>query len=60
MQVLAIPELTPFRLTRQMTGALQPHNAAALLHAPCSAALAALRSGRHVLEVLFLFSSVTK
>ena len=58
--MLAIPELTPFRLTRQMAGALQPHDAAALLHAPCSAALAALRGGRQVLEVLFSSFSVTK
>ena len=41
----------PFRLTRQMTGALQPHDALALLQAPCALALTALRSGRDILEV---------
>lgn len=41
----------PFRLTRQMTGALQPHYALALLQAPCALALTALRSGKDILEV---------
>ena len=51
MQVLPIPELMPFRLTRQMTGALQPHDALALLQAPCTLAMTALRSGKDILEV---------
>ena len=41
----------PFRLTRQMTGALQPHDALALLQAPCTLAMTALRSGKDILEV---------
>ena len=41
----------PFRLTRQMTGALQPHDALALLQAPCALALTALCSGKDILEV---------
>ena len=51
VQVLPIPELMPFRLTRQMTGALQPHDALALLQAPCTLAMTALRSGKDILEV---------
>ena len=51
VQVLPIPELMPFRLTRQMTGALQPHDALALLQAPCTLAMMALRSGKDILEV---------
>lgn len=51
MQVLPIPELMPFRLTRQMTGALQPHDALALLQTPCTLAMTALRSGKDILEV---------
>ncbi|KAL3131372.1 hypothetical protein ABBQ38_007687 [Trebouxia sp. C0009 RCD-2024] len=50
VQVLPIPELIPFRLTRQMTGALQPHDALALLQAPCTLAMSALRSGKDILE----------
>ncbi len=51
MQVLPIPELMPFRLTRQMTGALQPHDALALLQPPCTLVMTALRSGKDILEV---------
>ena len=50
-QVLPIPELTPFRLTRQMRGALQPHNACAVLRTPCALGMAALRAGAGGLEV---------
>ncbi|KAK9832515.1 hypothetical protein WJX81_003666 [Elliptochloris bilobata] len=48
--VLPIPELAPFRLTRQLRGALQPHDASALLAAPLASGLAALRAGRDALE----------
>ena len=50
-QVLPIPELMPFRLTRQMAGVLAPHDALAVLAGPMAAAFAALRSGVDVLEV---------
>lgn len=50
-QMLPIPELMPFRLTRQMRGALQPHDARELLKTPIALGLAALRSGSGVLEV---------
>ena len=50
-QVLPIPELMPFRLTRQMRGALQPHDACALLRTPCALGMAALRAGAGILEV---------
>ncbi len=50
-QALPIPELVPFRLTRQLRGALQPHDACALLAAPLARGLAALRTGRDALEV---------
>ena len=51
MQVLPIPELMPFRLTRQMSGALQPHDALALLQPPCTLVMTALRSGKDILQV---------
>jgi len=51
VQVLPIPELMPFRLTRQMSGALQPHDALALLQPPCTLVITALRSGKDILEV---------
>jgi len=51
VQVLPIPELMPFRLTRQMSGALQPHDALALLQPPCTLVMTALRSGNDILEV---------
>ena len=51
VQVLPIPELMPFRLTRQMIGALEPHDALALLQGPCTLALTALCSGKDILEV---------
>ena len=50
-QALPIPELVPFRLTRQLRGALQPHDACAQLAAPLARGLAALRAGRDALEV---------
>jgi hypothetical protein len=50
-QVLPIPELAPFRLTRQLRGGLQPHDARALLLQPAAAGMAALRAGAGVLEV---------
>ena len=50
-QVLPIPELMPFRLTRQMTGVLAPHDALAVLAGPMAAAFAALRGGADILEV---------
>ncbi len=53
-QVLPIPELTPFRLTRQMRGALQPHDACAVLRTPCALGMAALRAGAGGLEVRFI------
>lgn len=46
-----MPELMPFRLTRQLACAVQPHDATVLLQQPCSAALAALRDGHDILEV---------
>ena len=49
--MLPIPELMPFRLTRQMRGVLQPHDARDLLRAPLALGLAALRAGSGVLEV---------
>ncbi|KAL3131383.1 hypothetical protein ABBQ38_007698 [Trebouxia sp. C0009 RCD-2024] len=52
VQVLPIPELMPFRLTRQMTGALQPHDALALFQAPCTLVMSALRLGKAILENL--------
>lgn len=55
MQVLPIPELMPFRLTRQMSGALQPHDALALLQPPCTLVMTALRSGKDILEVTSTF-----
>ena len=56
-QVLPIPELTPFRLTRQMRGALQPHDACAVLRTPCALGMAALRAGAGGLEVNCITSS---
>jgi phosphatidylinositol kinase/protein kinase (PI-3 family) len=54
VSALPIPELTPFRLTRQMVSALSPHPAAALLQRPMQAVLGALRAGHDVLEVQML------
>ena len=54
VQVLPIPELMPFRLTRQMVGVVQPHDAVAMLQAPCTLALTALRSGKDILQVCSL------
>jgi hypothetical protein len=49
--VLPIPELVPFRLTRQMRGVLQPHETRAVLRTPCVLGMTALRAGAGVLEV---------
>ena len=49
--MLPIPELVPFRLTRQMRGVLQPHDARAVLRTPCVLGMTALRAGAGVLEV---------
>ncbi|KAK9796984.1 hypothetical protein WJX73_006710 [Symbiochloris irregularis] len=49
-QALPVPECMPFRMTRQLIGALLPHDAQVLLQSPCSAALAALRDGKDILE----------
>ncbi len=50
-QVLPVPELMPFRLTRQLAGALAPYDATAVLHRPLAAALSALRDGGAILHV---------
>ena len=50
-QVLPVPELMPFRLTRQLAGALAPYDATAVLHRPMAAALSALRDGGAILHV---------
>ncbi|KAK9867398.1 hypothetical protein WJX84_001490 [Apatococcus fuscideae] len=49
VQALPVPELMPFRLTRQLVGPLFPHAASSLLKDPCALALAALRAGRQTL-----------
>ena len=51
--MLPIPELVPFRLTRQMRGVLRPHDARAVLRTPCVLGMTALRAGAGVLEVCF-------
>ena len=53
-----MPELLPFRLTRQLAGPLLPHAAHTVLHQPCCAALAALRDGRDILEVMILMTQL--
>ncbi len=57
--MLPIPELMPFRLTRQMRGVLQPHDACELLKAPLALGLAALRAGSGILEVIGLLISLS-
>ena len=59
VQVLPIPELMPFRLTRQMVGVMQPHDAVAMLQAPCTLALTGLRSGKDILQVDSLQASTS-
>ena len=49
---LPIPELVPFRVTRQFRGVLQPHNARSVLTGLLAPALGALRCGHDVLEVI--------
>eukprot|EP00884_Botryococcus_braunii_P014588 jgi/Botrbrau1/2312/Bobra.39_1s0001.1 len=49
-QALPIPELVPFRLTRQLVGVFQPHDATAALQAPLAQGLAALHASRHIIE----------
>lgn len=51
VQALPIPELMPFRLTRQMVGPLYPHDAIALLQDPCTLALTALAAAKQSLLV---------
>jgi hypothetical protein len=46
-----VPELMPFRLTRQLAGALAPHQATAVLQQPMAAAMGALRDGAAILQV---------
>lgn len=46
-----MPELMPFRLTRQLAGALAPHEATAVLQQPMAAAMGALREGAAILQV---------
>lgn len=46
-----MPELMPFRLTRQLAGALAPHEATAVLQRPMGAAMGALRDGTAILQV---------
>jgi DNA-dependent protein kinase catalytic subunit len=45
-QLLTIPELMPFRLTRQLLGVLMPHEGVELLVAPMTEALRALRANK--------------
>ena len=55
-QALPIPELMPFRLTRQLLGVLQPHEGTELLVAPMAAALGALSAQRQLLgSILAIF-----
>lgn len=58
-QALPIPELMPFRLTRQLCGVLAPHDALAALAGPMTATLQALRSGAHILEVWVLLLALS-
>jgi phosphatidylinositol kinase/protein kinase (PI-3 family) len=51
VQVLAVPELIPFRLSRVMVGALSPFGADALKK-PLAAALDTFRSAQPVLEAI--------
>ncbi len=48
-QLLPIPELMPFRLTRQLLGVLQPLDAAGLLKRSMTYALDALKNNKDVL-----------
>ncbi len=48
-QLLPIPELMPFRLTRQLLGVLQPLDAAGLLKRSMTYALCALRENKDML-----------
>ncbi|KAG1664558.1 hypothetical protein FOA52_009441 [Chlamydomonas sp. UWO 241] len=53
---LQVPELVPFRLTRQMLGVLQPHDGVELLVAPITELLRCMRASRQVLgSVLGIF-----
>lgn len=45
-----VPELVPFRLTRQMFGALSPLDSEALLKRSMTCAMFALRANKHVLK----------
>eukprot|EP00877_Chromochloris_zofingiensis_P010400 jgi/Chrzof1/5613/Cz16g08340.t1 len=50
VMVLPVPELAPFRLTRQLQCVLQPHDAKAVLQAIIAAALSAMQEHKQVLE----------
>lgn len=52
-QVLPVPELMPFRLTRQLAGALAPYEATDVLQRPLACCLGALRNNAAVLQVTF-------
>ena len=56
-QMIPIPELVPFRLTRQLLGVLAPHDPTGpLLAGPMAALLGALRGARDLLAaVMALF-----
>ncbi|GMH34457.1 hypothetical protein BSKO_02291 [Bryopsis sp. KO-2023] len=49
-QVLPIPELMPFRLTRQLIGVSAPHDGKAILAMYMKEIMVALRQGRQVIE----------
>lgn len=50
-QALPVPELMPFRLTRQLAGALAPHEAKEVLARPLGSAMGALRDSRAIIQV---------
>jgi hypothetical protein len=54
--VLPVPELVPFRLSRQMLGVLQPHDGVEVLVAPMTELLRCMRASRQLLgSVLGIF-----
>ncbi|GAX74143.1 hypothetical protein CEUSTIGMA_g1592.t1 [Chlamydomonas eustigma] len=54
--LLSIPELMPFRLTRQLQGAMMPHDGMELLVAPMTEALRSLRGNKQLLgSILAIF-----
>lgn len=50
VQVLPIPELMPFRLTRAVEGALLPHSAHAVLLPPMTALMGCLAGEDFILD----------